>query len=110
MSVWIPLQDTNEANGCLWVVPGSHRRGLMPHHRQKTGQCRLAIEPQVLSEADAIPFAVKAGDVLLFSALLWHHSKGNQTGHVRRAFIVSYQEAMVAGGNGKQWKILRPAG
>jgi hypothetical protein len=30
MSVWIPLQDADERNGCLWVVPGSHTWGLQP--------------------------------------------------------------------------------
>ena len=58
---------------------------------------------------DAIPCPVKMGDMLLFSATMWHHSKGNGTDRVRRAFIVSYQEATVPRGNGKQWKILRPA-
>lgn len=36
-----------------------------------------------------------AGDAVLFSAYLWHHSKGNETEQVRRAFIASYQEAAV---------------
>ncbi|MDP6037406.1 MAG: phytanoyl-CoA dioxygenase family protein, partial [Candidatus Latescibacteria bacterium] len=58
---------------------------------------------------DAILCPVKAGDMLLFHACLWHHSKGNQTDRVRRAFIVSYQEATVPRGNGKQYKILRQA-
>jgi ectoine hydroxylase-related dioxygenase (phytanoyl-CoA dioxygenase family) len=56
----------------------------------------------------AEPVVIKAGSILLFSAMLWHSSKGNQTDTIRRAFIVSYQEATVQGGNGNQWKILRP--
>jgi hypothetical protein len=34
---------------------------------------------------------------------------GSQTDRVRRAFIVSYQEATVSSGNGQRWRILRPA-
>ena len=30
MSVWIPLSDCDEGNGCLWMVPGSHLQGLQP--------------------------------------------------------------------------------
>jgi ectoine hydroxylase-related dioxygenase (phytanoyl-CoA dioxygenase family) len=52
---------------------------------------------------------VKAGSAVLFSALLWHGSKGNRTEQVRRAFITSYQEATVPRGNGEQWKIVRAA-
>ena len=57
----------------------------------------------------AIPVPLAAGTVVLFSALLWHHSKGNEADGVRRAFIVSYQEATIPKGNGDQWKVLRSA-
>lgn len=25
---WIPLQDVKKENGCIWVIPGSHKRKL----------------------------------------------------------------------------------
>ena len=25
---WIPLIDVDEENGCMWVIPGSHKNGL----------------------------------------------------------------------------------
>ncbi len=108
MSVWIPLQDTELEHGCLELIPGSHKRGLQPTSLRKTGTCTLAMDVDVnLDERIYCP--VKAGSMILFSAMLWHASAGNQTDQRRRAFIVSYQEATVSGGNGKQWKILRPA-
>lgn len=108
MSTWIPLQNADETNGCLWVVPGSHKGGVVTHG-PFGGQCPKCMGPADLMFDDAIPCPVKAGDILLFDAYLWHHSKGNQTDHVRRAFIVSYQEATVPRGNGDQYKILRSA-
>ena len=109
MSVWVPLQDAHERNGGLWVVPGSHTWGIDPYHMVDTGQCRKVIDREAYAEEHAIPLRVSAGSVVLFSAMLWHHSKNNQTDRVRRAFIVSYQEATVPKGAGEQWKILRPA-
>ena len=106
MSTWIPLQDADETNGCLWVVPQSHKGGVVTHG-PFGGQCPKCMGPADLMFDDAIPCPVKAGDILLFHACLWHHSKGNQTDHIRRAFIVSYQEATVPRGNGDQYKILR---
>ncbi len=108
MSVWIPLQNATEDNGCLWVVPGSHKRGVV-EHGSYGGQCPKSIGPETLEVEGAIPCPVKAGDMLLFDAELWHHSKENHTDQIRRAFIVSYQEATVPRGNGDQWKVLRPA-
>ncbi|MCS7464289.1 phytanoyl-CoA dioxygenase family protein [Paenibacillus doosanensis] len=109
MSIWVPLQDTDEKNGCLWIVPGSHKQGLLPYTVKNNGTCRKAlVEEQVdLSKAEPVP--MKAGSILLFNALTWHSSKGNETDQIRRAFIVSYQEATVPVGRGKQHIILRPA-
>jgi ectoine hydroxylase-related dioxygenase (phytanoyl-CoA dioxygenase family) len=112
MSVWVPLQDAHERNGCLWIVPGSHTWGLQQHANKDYGQCRLSMndaEIEAVLKEQAVPVPVAAGSAVLFSALLWHGSKGNETATVRRAFITSYQEATVPRGNGEQWKILRPA-
>ena len=109
MSVWVPLQDAHEKNGGLWVVPGSHRWGIDPYHMVDTGQCRKVIDREAYANEHAVPLRVSAGSVVLFSAWTWHHSKNNETDRVRRAFIVSYQEATVPKGAGDQWKVLRPA-
>ena len=108
MSVWIPLRDTTIEQGTIKVVPGSHKLGLQNHASRSDGTCRLSM-PNNQNPDGQIHCSVKAGSMLLFSALLWHASEGNQTPNRRRAFIVSYQEATVPSGNGKQYKILRPA-
>lgn len=109
MSVWVPLQDASEQNGCLWVVPGSHKRGLQAHTTKKGESCPLSFNEEDHDYSDAIPVPVKAGSIVLFSALTWHSSKGNRTDQIRRAFIISYQEATVEGGAEEQWKVLRRA-
>jgi len=112
MSIWLPLQDCTEANGTVWMVPGSHRHGLKEYRQieeGKFGHCKLGFAPAEADVEDAIPIEVKAGSILLFHALTWHRSLGNRTGQHRRAFIVSYQDALAEKGNGKQHKILRPA-
>jgi len=111
MSVWVPLQDAHQRNGCLWVVPGSHTWGLEPFVTVDYGTCRRKLTKEEYANQHAIPVPVSAGSVVLFSAWTWHHSKNNQTDHVRRAFIVSYQEATVGRGaaNGLDWRILRAA-
>ncbi|MGI8915910.1 MAG: phytanoyl-CoA dioxygenase family protein [Chloroflexota bacterium] len=109
MSVWVPLQDTDERNGCLWVVPGSQRWGIDPWTMQETGTCQKRINRVEYADEHAVPVAVRSGTVVLFSAYTWHHSKNNHTDQTRRAFIVSYQEATAPRGAGDQRVILRPA-
>jgi hypothetical protein len=109
MSVWVPLQDADERNGCLWVVPGSHRWGIDDWTWQDSGTCQKRLNRHEYADQHAIALPVRAGAVVLFSAWTWHHSKNNQTDRIRRAFIVSYQEATVPKGAGEQWRVLRPA-
>lgn len=109
MSVWVPLQDATEQNGCLWIVPGSHRWGLENYTIASTGTCTKRIDREAYANEHAVAVPVKAGSAVLFSAWTWHHSKNNQTDTVRRAFIVSYQEATVPRGSGDQLRVLRPA-
>jgi hypothetical protein len=109
MSIWLPLQDATPANGCLWVVPGSHRWGIHDFEMVDHGQCRRRITAEEYANEHAVPVPVSAGAIVLFSAYLWHHSKGNSTDQVRRAFIVSYQEATAGAGIQREWRILRPA-
>lgn len=108
MSVWVALQDTSIEQGCLQVIPGTHKQGLQPFRDKAEGTCNKALDVEIdLSKRVYLP--VKAGTAILFSALLWHGSDGNSTPHRRRAFIVTYQEATCSAGSPMQWKILRPA-
>jgi hypothetical protein len=93
---WV-LDDMDESNGATRVIPGSHRLGRVP---PKGWQRRDARYP----EERAI--AARAGDVLVFSAHLWHAGSKNVSGAPRRIFMAhfcrrevleSYAEAM--GGN-----------
>ena len=108
MSVWVPLQAATVENGCLWVVPGSHRWGLEEFTVVTYGTCLRKLNREEYAREHGIPVPVAAGSVVLFDGYTWHSSQGNETDRVRRAFIVSYQEATVPKGLGEQWKVLRP--
>ena len=41
LTVWIPMVDVDEQNGCLQVIPGSHKQGLRPHAVMKMGDSFL---------------------------------------------------------------------
>lgn len=111
LSVWIPLQDTHQNNGCLRVVPGSHRKGLIAHEPRSSrayGQCRLSFLPGEKELPGMQICEVDAGSIILFSALTYHSSLGNLSAEHRRAFILTYQEATVpAGKDGEIRKDLR---
>lgn len=85
LSVWVPMIDVSEDEGCLVVVPGSHRNGLVTH-------CRTAsfngIRDEDLGRPLALPMA--AGDVLFLNKLTQHASLSNTSSRLRWSFDLRY--------------------
>jgi hypothetical protein len=88
-TAWIALTDTPLELGPLAVLPGSHKRGLLPHHgADKGGQCVCAREQAFA----AAPLA--AGDAILFHSLTVHRALPNITANrVRLSVDYRYQAA-----------------
>lgn len=84
VTCWVALTDTDEENGCPWVVPGVHREGTLRHWMTDLGWCCLE-EPE-----DAIPIPLRAGSIAVFSSLTPHRTGPNLTGGVRKSYILQY--------------------
>jgi len=109
MSIWIPLKDTSKEDGCLRVIPGTHRKGILPHQPRSSrdhGACRLSFLPGEQELPGTVYCEISAGSIVLFSNKLCHSSLGNHTGRHRRAFILTYQEATVSHGKDGNFTIL----
>ena len=84
------LDDATIENGCLEVVPGSHREG-MQQQRAVEGFGSLEMDPGVYDMSRLVPLEVSAGAVAFFGPFLVHRSMPNRTGDDRRALLYSYQ-------------------
>ena len=92
--VWIPLTDVTVDNGCLWILPNSHRSGIIyeRYEHDLPGVDSMPIA-RGFDESGAIPVEMKAGSVLFFSGYLLHSSKKNVTQMVRPALTMHYCSA-----------------
>jgi phytanoyl-CoA hydroxylase len=86
VTCWLALDDADVDNGCLWVIPGSHRRGTV-RHRNGAGPFRVGYDGP---DVDGVPVPVRRGSVLVFSSLLMHRSGPNTTDRPRRAWIIQF--------------------
>lgn len=94
VGVWTALADTNPRNGCLAVIPGSHKGGLLTHGEpdwQYVNAGFFGIQDLDLSRRRHVPMA--AGDTLLFHPLLIHGSGRNRSDACRRAISAHYAAA-----------------
>jgi phytanoyl-CoA hydroxylase len=87
LTVWLPVTDATVENGCLSVIPGSHRKGLAHHCPGDDG---LTI-PAELLERPAVSLPMKAGSVLFMHRLTQHSSLSNLSDTIRWSFDLRYQ-------------------
>ena len=97
ISALTALDDTDERNGCLWIIPGSHQQGqidVTDHFSaaSKTAGAELNLD---IPDADqAIPVPLQAGDAAIFHGHLLHRSEGNRSAtRNRRILFLRYADA-----------------
>jgi ectoine hydroxylase-related dioxygenase (phytanoyl-CoA dioxygenase family) len=90
LAVLIYLDDADEANGCLRVLPGRHRAELMDHTASGVFQGCIT-EP--IDETGAVNLAGGAGTAIFLDAMTPHASTQNRSGRQRRTLIISYRAA-----------------
>jgi len=85
LTLWIPLVDVDEQNGCPWIAPGLHRLGTFAHRPTDIGLVCL----ENVDNAVSVPAA--AGDIVVFSSLAPHRTGPNlKQDTVRKAYILQY--------------------
>lgn len=92
-AAWIAMEDVDEENGCLWVIPGSHKEGLLPHGRVKNVNEHEAWtdETEGADLSKQIPVVMKSGDMVFFHNLLIHSSGKNRTeDRWRKSYVCHY--------------------
>lgn len=82
--LWIALTPSHPENGGLWLIPGSHKKGLLPHRsvdKHKVWSGRVDHE---------VPIIADPGDVVVFSSLMLHRTTPNTVSYPRHAYVVEY--------------------
>ena len=90
LTVWMPITDATVENGCLAVVPGSHKGDLVTHCPGSGPDGGLQI-PSKLIARKPVPVPVKRGGVLLMHRLTMHASLANKSKDIRWSFDLRYQ-------------------
>ena len=110
ITVWIPLVDANEKNGCLQIWPRTHNTGLMRHHQEGysgTGYTQVDLNNPAMAPHKSIApvsLPLRAGGAILFNDRCIHMSGPNLSDHVRWSVDLRYQptdqDPMVSHGSG----------
>ena len=88
LAVSVHLDDADLGNGCIHVVPGSHKLGPLPV--QPDG---LYLDPATYNLENSTPCPARAGDALIFNYLTIHGSGLNTASKPRRNVLVQLRAA-----------------
>jgi len=90
VTVWLAVTDANEYNGCMRMLPGSHKENLKTHE-QKFDENNLLTRGQTITDVSlekTEPITLKAGQVSLHHPLIVHGSGLNQSNDRRIGFVI----------------------
>jgi ectoine hydroxylase-related dioxygenase (phytanoyl-CoA dioxygenase family) len=88
---WIPLQDVDILNSCMFYVPGSHKQGLVEHKvigtnvRTRTGKTGFSLYSDYYKNKDFATVPMKTGEILVHDKDCMHFSSPNLSDDYRIA-------------------------
>jgi len=100
MAFWIALDPATVENGCMHVVPGSHKKGIVPHgipteilNNKEVLDSNKHIYYSLVTipaKEDVVPLPMEPGDALVFHGEVSHWTPPNNTKLPRRAIQYHY--------------------
>ena len=92
VAAWIALSDATEENGCMHMIPGSHKGGQLPHRTTKDSNNLLhhgqTIEGVSEEQSRCIP--LNAGEASLHHGWTMHTSYPNKSDDRRIGLTINY--------------------
>ena len=90
VTAWVAITDANEKNGCMRMLPGSHKENLKTHE-QKFDENNLLTRGQTVKNVSlekTEPIVLKAGQVSLHHPTIVHGSGLNNSDDRRIGFVI----------------------
>lgn len=105
ITIWTALDPATVANGCVQVIPGSHKRGLInPDH--PSGFVTPEQAAVYAPDSEAVYVELEPGEVVLLHNWLLHRSDTNATDVSRRAFSVCYMDGRTVTQSGATFPLI----
>jgi len=95
-TVWVALEPSTRANGCLRVIPGSHRDHFLHPHLHEDRQ-DLTLQQRMadgcFDEADAVDIELQPGQMSLHDVYMIHGAAANTSTQRRTGVALRYMPA-----------------
>jgi ectoine hydroxylase-related dioxygenase (phytanoyl-CoA dioxygenase family) len=92
-TAWIAIDEATPENGCLRVIPGSHRSQQLARHQQNDAPglaLNLELEADQFDESQARDIVLEPGQISYHDVFLYHGSEPNRSERPRRGMTLRY--------------------
>ncbi|MEA2169602.1 MAG: hypothetical protein QOF76_2902 [Solirubrobacteraceae bacterium] len=87
LAVGIAFDDCSLVNGCLLVIPGSHKGAVLDHHQDGYFVGAVDVKALGIDVAQATPVEMKAGSIEIHHVRMLHGSAPNTSPNPRRLLL-----------------------
>ena len=93
VNFWLPLVDSTVENGCLEIIRGSHKYGIVPYSNGAED-----LIPESIPRGKVVSSPVNVGSVLMIQHKTVHRSTPNVSDHVRWSLDIRYSDSRLPTG------------
>ena len=91
VTVWIAFAETNEENGAMRIIPGTHKAGLIKHiDARENSSLRFELDSGTYREDQAVSLNLQPGSISIHDDALVHGSPPNLSDRWRIGFTIRY--------------------
>jgi phytanoyl-CoA hydroxylase len=92
VTIWVAIDDCDPENGCLRMIPGTHRNemGEVVLRNDVPNMLCSSINPRLVNEGQAVDVSLRAGDVEVHHPLIIHGSEANRSTRRRCGLDIGY--------------------
>lgn len=92
VTIWLAIDDADEGNGCMRVIPGTHHDGFSAYEQvdKRDNTFGSQIKPDLIDENKAVYFELKSGECSLHDGRIIHGAKANTSPRRRCGYTMRY--------------------
>jgi ectoine hydroxylase-related dioxygenase (phytanoyl-CoA dioxygenase family) len=95
LGVWLPMHDVTVEMGAMQFIPGSHKRGLVPHRQEDAPEHNVLMARDPVDASQAVACPLRMGGCTFHHSETLHYTAPNTTDRARLAFPMEFQLAPI---------------
>ncbi len=110
ITVWLALDRSNKENGCMRVVPGTHRNGFSEYEKVDGKTNTFDTQIKSVDESNVVYFELEPGECSLHDSRIIHGAAANTSpyrrcGYTMRYFSTNIKVLQDTDGKGDEFKV-----